>query len=69
MTFFESVILYNFYFNHLNWNHLRIVQLSILFLFIKCDEGYTGDAMNSTCYYDVSTGFQYSFRLKENTDK
>ena len=49
---------------------LRIENLSIQILFIKCDkEGYTGDAVNTTCYYDIKTDFQYSFRMKEDIDK
>jgi len=49
---------------------MKLIIELILFLFIKCDkEGYTGDAVNTTCYYDIKTDFQYSFRMKEDIDK
>ena len=52
----------------LNWN-LELRTYLFIF-FIKCDkEGYTGDAVNTTCYYDIKTDFQYSFRMKEDIDK
>ena len=49
---------------------LLYIIIYYLYLFIKCDkEGYTGDAVNTTCYYDIKTDFQYSFRMKEDIDK
>ena len=48
---------------------INFILYIFVYLFIKCDDGYTGDAIKNTCYYEIRTDFQYSFRMNKDIDR